>query len=99
MRRLFSIFYVLSWIFFLQAAAPAATQSQKLPVAPKYSRFEQSFKSTLAYANPWQQASLQVTFTSPSGKTNLVYGFWDGGKTWKVRFTPDEVGRWSFQTT
>jgi hypothetical protein len=98
MRRLFSIFYLLSSLFCLRSSAPAATQSQKLPVVPKYTRFEQSFKSTLAYANPCQQASLQVTFTSPSAKTNLVYGFWDGGKTWKIRFTPDEVGRWSFQT-
>jgi hypothetical protein len=95
MKSLFSALCLLSSIFSLCAA----TQSAKLPVAPKYMRFEQSFKSTMAYAYPWEQTTLQVTFTSPSGKTNLVYGFWDGGKVWKVRFTPDEVGRWSFHTT
>jgi hypothetical protein len=102
MRIPVSIFYFLSSVFCLLSPispAFAATQSPKVPVAPKFTRLEQSFKSSIAYANPWQEASLQVTFTSPSGKTNQVYGFWDGGKTWKVRFTPDEVGRWSFQTT
>jgi hypothetical protein len=78
---------------------PAATQSQKGPVIPKWARFEQSFKSSVTYSNPLQQASLQVTFISPAGKTNHAYGFWDGGKTWKVRFAPDQVGRWSFQTS
>jgi hypothetical protein len=89
-----SIFHLLTPPF-----ASAATQSTKVAIAPKWTRFEQSFKSTMAYANPWQQASLQVTFISPSGKTNQVYGFWDGGKVWKVRFTPDEIGRWSFHAT
>src|SRR5205823_3739392 len=33
------------------------------------------------------------------GETNQVYGFWDGGKTWRVRFSPNVPGRWSFKTT
>ena len=94
------VFYLLPSVLYLlsRISASAATQSAQVPVAPKWTRFEQSFKSSLPYANPVQQATLQVTFISPSGKTNQVYGFWDGGKTWKVRFVPDEVGRWSFQT-
>src|SRR5262245_32843305 len=95
MRIVVSVFYLISSTLYLSAA----TESAKVSVAPKWTRFEQSFKSSVPYSNPVQQASLQVTFTSPSGKTNNVYGFWDGGKTWKVRFSPDEVGRWSFQTS
>jgi hypothetical protein len=28
-----------------------------------------------------------------------VDGFWDGGKTWRVRFSPDQPGRWTFTTS
>src|SRR5262249_4351631 len=30
---------------------------------------------------------------------NRVSGFWDGGRTWRVRFAPDQVGHWSYETT
>jgi hypothetical protein len=65
----------------------------------QWGRFEQSFKSSVAYDNPFQQCTLQVSFTSPNGETNEVYGFWDGGSTWRVRFSPDQPGRWTYRTT
>ncbi len=37
---------------------------------------------------------LRATFTSPTGRSRRVYGFWDGGDTWRVRFAPDEIGEW-----
>jgi len=67
-------------------------------VVPKWSRFEQSFKSSTVYSNPLKEITLTVLFTSPSGISNEVYGFWDGGKTWRARFSPDQVGRWAFRT-
>ena len=33
---------------------------------------------------------------SPSGKTNVLDGFYDGDETWRVRFAPDEEGEWSY---
>ena len=35
-------------------------------------------------------------FTSPSGKQVVIDGFYDGGDDWKLRFTPDELGEWSY---
>lgn len=26
-------------------------------------------------------------------------GFWDGGRTWRVRFSPDEAGKWRYRTS
>ena len=49
--------------------------------------------------NAIQDASLRVTFTSPLGETSEVDGFWDGGRTWRVRFSPDQPGQWKFKTT
>ena len=53
---------------------------------------------------------LDVTFTSPSGRTYQVPGFFDGdgdpantsatdGKKWKARFAGGEEGEWSYTTS
>jgi hypothetical protein len=76
----------------------AASQSKKMPAIPKWGRFEQSFKSAATYPNALQDATLTVLFISPLGETNSVYGFWDGGKVWRVRFSPNQPGRWTFKT-
>lgn len=68
------------------------------PFVPKYTRFEQSFTSTSNYSNPPQQAALRVTVTGPSGQTRTFDGFWDGGRIWRVRFSPDELGVWRYVT-
>ncbi|MGO8675729.1 MAG: DUF4038 domain-containing protein [Limisphaerales bacterium] len=83
----------------LPAGLRAATESPRMPVVPKWGRFEQSFKSDVLYSNALQDATLTVVFTSPLGETNLVYGFWDGEKTWRVRFSPSQPGRWTYKTT
>ncbi len=64
----------------------------------RYGRFEQQFTSAKTYAHPLQEASLVVTFTAPSGKRYPIRGFWDGGRTWKVRFSPSELGTWRYET-
>ena len=44
-------------------------------------------------------------FTAPSGKTTIVPGFYDGdgkrghdGNVWKLRFSADELGQWSYRS-
>ncbi|MDB6036263.1 MAG: hypothetical protein JWM99_104 [Verrucomicrobiales bacterium] len=75
---------------------PAA--AERPVVVRKWGRFEHEFKSTAKYANPVQEARLAVVFTSPSGESTTVNAFWDGGKSWKVRFSPNEVGKWLYST-
>src|SRR2546423_9241603 len=65
---------------------------------PKWERFEQTLESSANYSNPAQEAKLTATFTSPSGEKFTVPGFWDGGKTWRVRFSPNKEGKWTFTT-
>src|SRR5215208_7194442 len=83
----------------------AALATHRMEAAPgvvrgalvsKWGRFEKAFTSTIGYSNPLQSTTLRVTFTSPLGETNLVYGFWDGERTWKVRFAPNVAGKWSY---
>ncbi|MHC4992217.1 MAG: DUF5060 domain-containing protein, partial [Planctomycetota bacterium] len=49
---------------------------------------------------------VDVTFTAPRGTTFVVPAFYDGngsggldGNVWKVRFSADETGTWSFAST
>ncbi len=56
--------------------------------------------------NPFLDYRLQVTFTGPGGQTYDVPGFFDGdgeggesGAVWKVRFSPEAVGRWSYKAS
>ncbi|MCS7181024.1 MAG: DUF4038 domain-containing protein, partial [bacterium] len=55
------------------------------------------FESRYNYANPIWDVNVKVNFLSPSGKKHIVEGFWDGGKIWKVRFSPDELGVWKWE--
>src|SRR5688572_18646250 len=71
----------------------------KAASVPKWDRFEHTLESAANYTNPAQEATLTATFVSPSGEKIKVPGFWDGGKTWRVRFSPNKEGKWTFTTT
>jgi hypothetical protein len=77
---------------------PALFGADRTLVVPKWQRLELTFKSSIAYDDPVQQATLLVTFVSPLGETNAAWGFWDGGKTWRVRFSPGQPGHWTYRT-
>jgi len=60
-------------------------------------KYEIRFESEKIYNNPiYEVKEFKVTFTSPSGQTLNVNGFWDGDKNWKVRFCPNEIGTWKW---
>ena len=86
----------ISTVVALAATVAATLAAEK--TTPNYHRFEQSFESAVNYANPVQEASLAAVFTSPSGAKLRAPGFWDGGKTWRIRFAPTQTGKWKFET-
>ncbi|WDQ19239.1 DUF5060 domain-containing protein [Rhodopirellula sp. P2] len=56
--------------------------------------------------NPFLDYRLQVEFKGPSGNTTHVPGYFDGdgeggdeGNVWRVRFTPDENGTWTYHAS
>jgi hypothetical protein len=65
---------------------------------PQWKRLETQFTSSHTYPNPLQDVRVEVRFTSPSGSSHIVDAFWDGGQVWRVRFCPDEVGAWTYNT-
>jgi len=70
------------------------------PEAPIWTKHEIQLTSSKTYDNPiYNVKDFRATFTSPSGRTKTVCGFWDGGTDWKIRFLPDEKGRWKWLTS
>lgn len=63
-----------------------------------WTRFEKSFTSSSDYSNALYDVRLDVKFISPTGREENIRGFWDGGRSWKVRFMPDEKGKWTWTT-
>ena len=62
-------------------------------------KFEQDFTSSKDYGNAlYDVKKFAVKFTSPTGRVKTVNGFWDGGRSWKVRFAPDELGTWAWES-
>ncbi|MEM2129822.1 MAG: DUF5060 domain-containing protein, partial [Candidatus Bathyarchaeia archaeon] len=60
--------------------------------------FELNFKSQTKYPNPFIDIVIDCEFVSPSNKKYVMPCFYDGNGTWKVRFSPNEVGEWSYKT-
>ena len=65
----------------------------------QWERFEASVKNTKAYPNPYTDVTLQVTYEKPDGSTVEFWGFYDGNTTWKIRFMPDQLGTWEYEST
>lgn len=70
----------------------AATTSS----AGTYPKLEASFELPDISGNPFDyiQNDVQVTFKRPDDKTDAVPAFFDGGATWRVRYTPQLPGRY-----
>jgi hypothetical protein len=72
------------------AAGESAIQSWK--------SVELTFTSDRNYTNPYTDLNLSVEFTSATGAVVNRPGFWDGGKSWRVRFLPTAGGQWTWKS-
>ncbi len=91
-----------------QAGSPIASAGSDASQGnvPLWGRFEVSIPNPKPYANPFRDVTLRGTFRRPDGSEVTCLGFHDGdgkggqtGSVWKLRFMPDAVGRWTYQTT
>ncbi len=78
-----------------------------------YSKFELTITLTASFSNPFNpnELNLRAVFTSPTGKSYTLYGFYyqdfirtgppetlavNGPPIWKIRFVPNEIGTWTY---
>ncbi len=62
----------------------------------QWATFEASFQG-LEKGNPFGDVELSAVFRQGT-KTIPVTGFYDGGGTYRIRFMPETVGEWHYQT-
>ncbi|MBR5006024.1 MAG: DUF4038 domain-containing protein [Clostridia bacterium] len=51
------------------------------------------------YENPYKDVDVDAVFTHESGESIHLYGFWNGGNEWRVRFAPTKTGVWTYLIT
>ena len=64
----------------------------------RHGRFETTLTSVRDYADPLRDVQVTVLLQGPGGARRQVMAFWDGARTWRVRFSPEQTGTWSYRT-
>lgn len=84
------------WLTLLSAAVPlyARGASAQSTAIEEWTETEIAFTARKDRANPYTDVDSHATFTGPGGAALRRPAFWDGGRTWKVRFAPPAVGTW-----
>lgn len=84
----------------VMADVPEVEVRQRQDSVGLYEKFEIVLDVKAEFYNPFDPGEIDIsaTFTSPSGKEKKINGFYDYsyGALWKVRFSPDETGRWTY---
>ncbi len=64
---------------------------------PQWGRFEVAIVHPRSYENPFEDVTLNVTYTRPDSSTMAYWGFYDGDDTWRLRALADQAGTWRYQ--
>ncbi len=64
-----------------------------------YKRLEIVLNSDKTYDNPFTDVDIDAVFTHESGKVITLPGFWNGANEWKVRFSAELAGKWTYVIT
>jgi hypothetical protein len=94
-RMLLVAAVLLGWISLLVSRSAEGARAANPASAQLWGKWEGVFTAA-DKADP--ETELTAEFTAPSGKKHIVRGFWDGDNVWRVRFMPNEKGRWRFRT-
>jgi len=77
--------------------ASAPGQAAPPPTVEQWGLFELALAGP-ATGNPFTEVELSARFTQ-GGRTVSVAGFYDGAGVYKIRFMPEAVGEWRYETT
>jgi hypothetical protein len=92
MKRILCAIFVLA----LALAGPAHA-SLKRGEAHVWETQEIVLQAAKDYANPYADVAVWIELKGP-GFAKRVYGFWDGGRIWRVRFVATAPGDWTWKT-
>lgn len=64
-----------------------------------YQRIEIPLISNKIYDNPFMDVEIDAEFTHRDGTVIKIPGFWNGENEWKVRFSSEISGKWTYKIT
>lgn len=78
---------------------PQVLAAEPLGPGARYQLFELIVELDAQYDNPFDQreVALDATFTDSHGSDTTIPGFWDADDAWRLRFTPDTTGSWTYE--
>src|SRR5579871_4110678 len=60
---------------------------------------EIAVESSRTYANPYLDVDVEAVFSGPGGMEIRRPAYWDGDRTWCVRFAPTRPGKWRYRVS
>jgi len=95
---------IVAWMAALSAAGVAAgavcaAAPAEAPPEPvrQYRLVERAVEADADPAASLDRDVIVSEWTGPDGTAVRVPAFWDGGRTWRVRFAPVRPGRWTYR--
>ena len=85
----------LGFVLMLSAAAALAASTPQ--TVRTWEKQELTFTSARSFANPYTSVVVWVDLTGPDF-AKRVYGFWDGGNTFRVRLVATRPGTWTWRS-
>jgi len=86
--------YIIKNLFIFLIALSLSSCGER--TVQQWEVFETSITSTKDYENPFIDVQVDALFEK-DGQRWKIPAFWDGGNVWKVRFSPPEIGEYTFQ--
>ncbi len=92
--------YVLVAALFAAIGAQMSADASTALSVPRYGKFEAQFSIPGMAGNPYDPAinDVEATFVNAKHAAVTIPAFWDG-QTWRVRFAPLDIGRYSLSLT
>lgn len=88
---------VFATLFAFSAFAFPATAALNRGEVHVWAMQEITLEAARDHANPYVDVTCWIDLNGP-GFAKRVYGFWDGGRTWRVRFVANAPGDWTWTT-
>ncbi|MGF1636575.1 MAG: DUF5060 domain-containing protein [Cyclobacteriaceae bacterium] len=89
-KAILSFYLAYTITYFAQGQTNSTTEQVE-----QFGRFELELSNDKVYANPFSDVDLHVSLRHASGAKVEILGFYDGDNTWKFRFSPSHVGKWT----
>lgn len=64
----------------------------------RYGIFETALTAARQHNDPLRDVGVTVEFRGPGGALQKARAFWDGERVWKVRFSPEVAGQWTWRS-